>query len=247
MCIIKAYIFCFFKGCMQMPYRHDPDYDFQGFYISITSSFYRRVGHTSFSQDVDTLVRNLVLGLWHQGQDLREDHVKAINSLYSRNQPQPRYLYWELVGEVTAFKGVEIPDFFKVLAVMGETNSCTMLIDIIRQILIQLSDPDKPSAAEAEYINETIKSFNQVLSSKNPLDTSVTVGKSKNTAAIDSEPAANKEDGGKKDSLEELLAELDSLVGLKQIKKDVKSLINLIKVRKLREENGLPSRPCLCT
>ena len=41
--------------------------------------------------------------------------------------------------------------------------------------------------------------------------------------------------------LNELLAELDSLVGLDQIKKNVKSLINLVKVRKLREESGLPS------
>lgn len=37
----------------------------------------------------------------------------------------------------------------------------------------------------------------------------------------------------------ELLAQLDELVGLEKIKKNVKSLINLVKVRKLREENGL--------
>lgn len=41
--------------------------------------------------------------------------------------------------------------------------------------------------------------------------------------------------------LEELLAELDELVGLDKIKQNVKSLINLVKVRKLREENGLAS------
>lgn len=42
-------------------------------------------------------------------------------------------------------------------------------------------------------------------------------------------------------SLEELLGELDSLVGLDKIKKNVRSLINLAKVRKLREEQGLPT------
>ena len=41
------------------------------------------------------------------------------------------------------------------------------------------------------------------------------------------------------ENLDDLLAELDSLVGLGQIKKDVRSLINLIKVRKLRESQGL--------
>ena len=43
--------------------------------------------------------------------------------------------------------------------------------------------------------------------------------------------------------MEELLAELDGLCGLDKVKKDVKSLINLVKVRKLREEAGLPVPP----
>ena len=44
-------------------------------------------------------------------------------------------------------------------------------------------------------------------------------------------------------SLEELLAELDGLCGLDKVKADVKSLINLVKVRRLRQEQGLPVPP----
>lgn len=40
-------------------------------------------------------------------------------------------------------------------------------------------------------------------------------------------------------TLEELLQELDSLVGLEKVKKDVHSLLNFIKVAKLRKEKGL--------
>ena len=40
-----------------------------------------------------------------------------------------------------------------------------------------------------------------------------------------------------------LVADLDALVGLCEVKKDVKSLVNLIKVHKLREENDLPVAP----
>lgn len=54
--------------------------------------------------------------------------------------------------------------------------------------------------------------------------------------------AETSEKSEKKDSAE-LLAELDALVGLEAVKNDVKSLVNLMKVRKLREENELPVPP----
>ena len=40
-------------------------------------------------------------------------------------------------------------------------------------------------------------------------------------------------------TLEEALAELDQLIGLDVVKKDVDSLVNLVKVRKLRQERGM--------
>ena len=42
-----------------------------------------------------------------------------------------------------------------------------------------------------------------------------------------------------KPTLEEAMAELDSLIGLDVVKKDVDSLVNLVKVRTLRKERGL--------
>ena len=59
-------------------------------------------------------------------------------------------------------------------------------------------------------------------------------------------PAAEQEETPLPESeptLEELLAELDGLCGLDQVKRDVKSLTNLVKVRRLREEAGLPVPP----
>ena len=43
--------------------------------------------------------------------------------------------------------------------------------------------------------------------------------------------------------LEELLAELDALVGLERVKSDVRQLINFLKVQRLREEQGLKALP----
>ncbi len=41
-------------------------------------------------------------------------------------------------------------------------------------------------------------------------------------------------------SLDELMEELNSLVGLKKVKEDVKSLTNVVKIMKMRKERGLP-------
>jgi len=49
-----------------------------------------------------------------------------------------------------------------------------------------------------------------------------------------------KADGESKKDLDAILSELNELIGLKQIKSEISGLINLIKVRKLREEKGLP-------
>jgi len=48
------------------------------------------------------------------------------------------------------------------------------------------------------------------------------------------------EDTAPKKSLAELMEELNSLVGLKKVKEDVKSLANVIKIMKMRKERGLP-------
>jgi SpoVK/Ycf46/Vps4 family AAA+-type ATPase len=62
-------------------------------------------------------------------------------------------------------------------------------------------------------------------------------------ALRDSAPKTKAEKTPDKPDLNALLAKLDALVGLSKIKANVKSLINLVKVRKLREENGLVVPP----
>lgn len=53
----------------------------------------------------------------------------------------------------------------------------------------------------------------------------------------DKQPAKKPQEEEK--SLEELMEELDSLIGLEDVKAEVSSLINLIKVRKMRKDHGL--------
>lgn len=66
------------------------------------------------------------------------------------------------------------------------------------------------------------------------------VGTSHATAAAETPPAVVKpQDEPPQRSLEDVLAELDALVGLERVKTDVRQLINFLKVQKMREESGM--------
>ena len=69
-------------------FKYEPEANLHGFYLVKTNAVYKAIGHADFASQTDTLARTLVLGLW-KGQSLTEDHVKAINDLYSKGQPRP--------------------------------------------------------------------------------------------------------------------------------------------------------------
>ena len=65
-------------------------------------------------------------------------------------------------------------------------------------------------------------------------------GAGNGTAAIVPSPPVKEEP---KKSLEELMKELNSLVGLENVKKEVSSLVNLMRVSKMRKERGMKATP----
>ncbi len=103
--------------------------------------------------------------------------------------------------------------------------------------------PGKPGLRAADFVTSAEESF----LTKNPPRAAASGGDAKapGTAGADTaaDTASEAEPEPEKPSLDELMAQLDDLVGLTAVKKDVKSTMNLIKVRKLREEHGLPVAP----
>jgi ATPase family associated with various cellular activities (AAA)/AAA lid domain len=96
----------------------------------------------------------------------------------------------------------------------------------------------KVTPAEAESLAE----FKRTLYPGAPQDSPE--AKNRADAAADAaEPEVPEEELPPPRPLEELLAELDALVGLDRVKADVRQLINFLKVQKLREEQGLKSLP----
>ena len=59
--------------------------------------------------------------------------------------------------------------------------------------------------------------------------------------AVETTPYGNLQDAEPEESLEELLAQLNGLIGLSGVKQEVNSLINLLKMKQLRDARGLKS------
>ena len=207
-----------------------------GYYLVKTNAIYKLVGHTDFAPQVDRLCRDACLGLW-QGQTLTDSHLKAYNALYSKGQKTPSTLYWELVAAVGSFPGLGVPDFFRVL-VLTRKKAAEELLNFLRDLMRRLCDPDLSIPAETSFIQEMGKLLTAVLNSDDPLGftalrspdkkaggSAASQGAANAPAPADAAAAAEQPP----EDLDKLLEELDSLVGLTQIKKDVRSLINLIK------------------
>ncbi|MBQ9412140.1 MAG: AAA family ATPase [Oscillospiraceae bacterium] len=89
--------------------------------------------------------------------------------------------------------------------------------------------PSKPALKAADYVTSSEPAFTD----KHPVSA---LGGAQGAKSASKAPEQARE----KPDYDALMAQLEELVGLDDIKKDVKSLVNLIKVRKLRQEAGLP-------
>ena len=247
---------------MPTTWNRSPE-EFHKIYIANTDAFYR-VGSFALADELDKFVTRCALELWSKAGSIGQHHVDMANQIYSKNRPKPHWLLWNLTSSVCESDMFMPPVFFWDLAERDAkrgTEASRTFIRMLTNILLYLAAADDDvSYAEAEYITEcgdklsAICDTSGVKKSKealNPLDfvTNMEPG------FTEKHPAAQQTSGGEtaaakpaqpeeeKPSLEELLAQLDALVGLDEVKKDVKSLINLMKVRKLRQENDLPVPP----
>ena len=246
---------------MPTPLKRTPE-ELHKTYINNTEAFYKAAGR-QYSSETDSFITQCALGLWANSGGVTQFHVDAINSIYSKGQKKPAMLLWELTGKVCGENPFLPPLFFWKLAEDDAKNKSTasrLFIRVCTNILLYLAAADDDvSGAEAEYIESCTAKLGAicdsagVLKSKAPISAAdfITSGepaftdKRYFTAQLQA-PAADCPDSEEQAAvydIDQLMSELDELVGLTDVKKDVKSLINLMKVRKLRIENELPVPP----
>ena len=216
----------------------------------------------AFSREADGYFRRCALGVWQADNavGITPRHVEFYNAIYSGTGPAPSALYWEVATGVADYDLFQPPAFFAALRDYDRRKGTTLarrFTDQLTLLLLLFAAVDGVvSEAEAGFVNacsDTLLALceRDGLSGDRPAlkaDEFVTHVPAPAPAQPPTEvvPAAEQEETPLPESeptLEELLAELDGLCGLEQVKQDVKSLINLVKVRRLRQEHGLPVPP----
>ncbi len=250
---------------MPTTWNRSPE-DFHKIYSANTDAFYR-VGGIAMAKELDEFMTRCALGLWSRGGGITQRHVDMANQIYSRNQPQPKWMLWSLTSSVCESEVFLPPVFYWSLAendAKRGTEASRTFIRMLTNILLYLAAVDDDvSYDEAAYITECTDKLTAVCDTSgvrksrealNPLDyvTSSEPGFQEKHRLQEQTAGGEKPKEGdvekpeteeKKPDFDELMAQLDSLVGLDDVKKDIKNLMNLVKVRRLRKENGLPIPP----
>ena len=214
----------------------------------------------AFGHQVDGYIRQYALGVWQadSASSITPRHVEFYNAIWSPNNPVPSALYWEVASGVANFDLFQPPAFFEDLRRydrMKGTELARRFTDQLTLLLLLLAAADGVvSEGEAGFVNTCADVLLELCgrdglpASRPPVRADEFIAPrpvQKAAAGPEAAPAPKEEKVPEEPgpTLDELLEQLDGLCGLDQVKKDVKSLINLVKVRKLREEAGLPVPP----
>ncbi|MCD7760628.1 MAG: AAA family ATPase [Clostridiales bacterium] len=231
-------------------------------YRSAIASYRRQLSdgslRLSFEQEADAYFRRCALGIWAAGGgELTDNHVDAYNAICSGTNRPAQVLYLELCAAVSSAPDFQPPGFFSQLVAADRgsgrdrTGQFCDLCQLVFLLLAAVYDRLNTAAANcARAYTDRLRQAagqppqnpsapaddgapDQGGTTKNAVDAAAQGG-----ADTKAEQEAQPEEP--QPTLEELMAELDSLCGLEKVKKDVRSLVNLVKIRKLREEQELP-------
>lgn len=227
---------------------------FQGQYQDTLDAFRRQMPDSMsrllLAEGADPFFRQCALGLWRSGgRTITPTHVDYYNAICQKGNAPAAALFWELTGQVANYPGFTVPDWFHRLVRHDQETgqaSAGRFLETFSLLLLLLAAADGAvDPRQAAFVQSCAAALAQAASPETPAlpDLSPFLAPAAETGASPAaqESAAPPAEEGP--SLEEALAQLDGLCGLEQVKADVHSLINLVKVRKLRQEAGLPTPP----
>lgn len=216
-------------------------------------------------QCLDGFFRSVALGVWNKNDALSAGMVEYYNRICQEGHTASAALFWDLRSKVTDYPGFHVPEFYREMVEKDKergTDLSRRFLDMFMVVGLLIASADGEIVPrEAGFLNSvrgtlaalcddaglkgrTLPMDAQEYVTAQPAPPSVKKKKegAQSTAKADTK---QKEDNtviqtAPAQSLEELMAELDSLCGLDKVKTDVKSMVNLVKVRAMRQAEGLP-------
>ena len=111
-----------------------------------------------FTQEVDTFMRACALGVWQRdGATPTPRYVEYYNAIYTKGNPVPSILFWELSTAVSEYPGFRVPDFFARMRACDKvagTRLARRFIDLVTlMVLLFAAVDDAVSEEEAGFVN----------------------------------------------------------------------------------------------
>ena len=232
-------------------------------YNEVVSAFRRLIADPAlrarFDGEADGYFRRCALGVWQadNASSITPRHVEFYNAIYTNGSSAPSALYWEVATGVAGFDQFQPPAFFDRLREYDRLThsrlSRTFIDQLTLLLLLFAAVDDVVSEPEAGFVNacsDLLLALCGGLEGDRPaLKADEFVTRPRTSAPPEEEPAPAEDKPLPPPDLDQVLAELDALCGLERVKKDVKSLINLVKVREAAPGAGRPARarPCPST
>lgn len=194
-------------------------------------------------EDIDRMMIEDILSFIHYiSSEDSEERISLFKITYLNTS------YSDLYPKV---QEIETPRFFKLLFNLSKEISSnrvshieSLFISTIYEIgkYYSLNKQDENTVDKEKFMNylKMLKEYTELnKESQNiafeNLDNSIIKNEEiHNKTSID----GNKKDGDQEESLEDLLNELNELIGLAGVKEEVSSLVNILKINKLRESRG---------
>ena len=95
---------------MPTPWKRSPE-ELHKTYIANTEAFYKVAGR-GLAQELDEFVVSCAVGLWKGSPRITQQHVDAVNQLYSKGRKPGAWLLWELTEKVCKSEAFLPPLFF---------------------------------------------------------------------------------------------------------------------------------------
>lgn len=207
------------------------------------------------NENVEQHIMSLFLSVFMKGVKIDDEEANLINVLLKK-----QYTKAKLVNETIKLGSrvlIQVPVYLTSCIKMDlfESTSYSLeLIYLLKKLGLTAAAADKNvTQEEVEFLTVYISTLSELVRRfgiKKPMHefftdnkTSSISGKQHGRAKSDIECDMARVNEYDDSDLSDLLCELNGLIGLEKVKQDVNTLVNLLRVRRIRQERGLPIIP----